>query len=334
LIFVVKVPHCISEIAFWMVDELARGTRAVDEARHEVPLTLTILSSLIVIPMPTIVFETMKRMIGPILLTLRPRHEAVVDAIIAKIDWQAPRFEAFNIDSIHATKFMEEVFKRVLDVAYPTSELLQAAFGSMFLLCAKLGAPHFVDLVCKEFMNVMIQQTGNGHSTVHALRTAELSGAIIGACGSSMGLRLLYTEKVPIFLHWVKNSFQSELLAYFCMTAGVFCGVFHVSAFVSNLEDCFGLETSFAMQHISQIVSDIIDQQYRQITPVLTFATTFLALLLTLPRTKLISLGKDVVHRISVKLKQLGRADLVVSLLDFSDAQDRAFATHLFTTVV
>lgn len=43
---------------------------------------------------------------------------------------------------------------------------------------------------------------------------AELCGVIIGACGSALGLRLLYTEKVPIFLHWIKNAFQSELLAY------------------------------------------------------------------------------------------------------------------------
>eukprot|EP00026_Physarum_polycephalum_P001111 Phypoly_transcript_01112.p1 GENE.Phypoly_transcript_01112~~Phypoly_transcript_01112.p1 ORF type:complete len:1117 (+),score=184.18 Phypoly_transcript_01112:94-3444(+) len=329
-----EVPHCMSEIAFWMVDELARGTRAADEARYEVPLPLTLLSAIISVPMPTIVFDTMKIMICPILLSLRPRSEATINTIIAKMDWQPPRFEAFNIDSIHAAKFMEEVFQKVLDVAYPSSDLLQAAFGSMFLLSAKLGAAHFVDLVCKEFMNVMVRQSGSGHSSVHALRTAELSGAIIGACGSSLGLRILYTEKIPIFLHWVKNGFQSELLAYFCMTAGVFCGVFHVSAFVSNLEDCFGLEASFAMQHISQIVSDIIDQQQRQITPVLTFATTFLTLLLALPRTKLVSLGKDLVHRMAIKLKQLGRPDLVVSLLDLADAHDRAFAAHLFTTVV
>jgi hypothetical protein len=87
------------------------------------------------------------------------------------------------------------------------------------------------------------------------------------------------------------------------------------------------------MQHICQIISDLIDQQQRQITPVFTFATTFLSLLLTIPRTKLIVLGKALVHRIGVKLKQLGRADLVVSLLDFSDPHDRAFAAHLFTSV-
>lgn len=57
-----------------------------------------------------------------------------------------------DIESVNASNFMSEVFERVLDVAYPSSDLLQAAFNSMFVLCAKIGPAHFVDLVCKVFI--------------------------------------------------------------------------------------------------------------------------------------------------------------------------------------
>lgn len=47
----------MSEVAFWFIDELARGVRTSD-VRPEGPLPLTILLAILEIPIHSIVFDT------------------------------------------------------------------------------------------------------------------------------------------------------------------------------------------------------------------------------------------------------------------------------------
>lgn len=50
---------------------------------------------------------------------------------------------------VSAKKLIKEVFMKILDEAYPVSDLIQAGFAALHLLCAKIRPPYFVDIVCK-----------------------------------------------------------------------------------------------------------------------------------------------------------------------------------------